>query len=95
MQGEKRMKTFNQNIEHAKKEIKALQILVDRAEELGRVPTKSDMTEEEVFLVKSMFGPLPRALELAGLKEVSEHYKQKQIRRRQKKGGKKSNIAAE
>ncbi len=34
-----------------------------------RFPKRSDLSEEEVRSVKSFFGPWPRALEAAGLKE--------------------------
>jgi len=46
--------------------------LRERALELERSPKKSDMTREEVMLIKSFFGPWPRALEKAGLKPESK-----------------------
>jgi hypothetical protein len=79
------LKELRDEISHARRKLEALRILVDKAEELGRIPVKSDLSEEESYLVKSVCGPLPRALEAAGLKEVSEHYKQKQMRRKQKR----------
>ena len=71
------MKELNKLIAHSKKRIQALTILVDKAEELGRLPMKSDLTSEELYTVKNMLGPFPRALEAAGLKEVSDHYRRK------------------
>ncbi len=43
-----------------------------KAQELGRMPKKSDFLDNEINMVKSCLGPWPRALEEAGLKEVSE-----------------------
>lgn len=40
-----------------------------KAEELGRLPKKSDFDVETVNGIKSFFGPWPRALEAAGIKE--------------------------
>ena len=80
---------FRDRIRTAEKKVKAIQLLIDMAKEKGRIPMKDDFTEDEIVLIKGMLGTFPRALELAGLKEVSEHYKQKQIRKRQKKSGRK------
>lgn len=43
--------------------------LQQKAEELGRLPKKSDFDAETVNRIKSFFGPWPRALEAAGVKE--------------------------
>ncbi|MDE6432971.1 MAG: hypothetical protein K2L07_01935 [Lachnospiraceae bacterium] len=40
--------------------------------EADRYPKKSDFSEEEVAMIKSFFGPWPRALEAAGVKEPRE-----------------------
>lgn len=40
-----------------------------KAEELDRLPKKSDFDVETVNGIKSFFGPWPRALEAAGIKE--------------------------
>lgn len=47
-----------------------LDVLRQRAEELGRLPIKEDVTGAAYF--KQRFGPWPRILEAAGLKPVSE-----------------------
>lgn len=43
--------------------------LQQKAEELGRLPKKSDFDVETVNGIKSFFGPWPRALEAAGIKK--------------------------
>ncbi len=52
-------------------------------------PKRTDFTEEEVISVKSYFGPWPRALEAAGIKEVNperlEKKKQRRIQMKRKK----------
>jgi hypothetical protein len=47
----------------------AVKILAAKAEELGRMPKKSDLSERELCFVKGVLGPFPRALEKAGLKK--------------------------
>lgn len=47
-------------------------LLQRKKEELGEPPKKSDMEEHEVAMIKSYFGPWPRALEQAGIKQISE-----------------------
>lgn len=47
-----------------------LDVLRQRAAELGRLPIKEDVTGAAYF--KQRFGPWPRILEAAGLKPVSE-----------------------
>lgn len=54
--------------------LSAIQLLQNKAEQLGRLPKKSDFTADEICLIKAKLGPWNRALESAGLKEVSEHY---------------------
>lgn len=44
-------------------------MLKRKAELTGRYPKKSDFSETEVAAIKSYFGPWPRALEAAGVKE--------------------------
>ena len=43
--------------------------LREAAQRLGRLPKKGDFDDHTVMMVKSHFGPWPRALEAAGLKE--------------------------
>ena len=51
----------------------------------GELPKKSDFTQEEIMAIKSFFGPWPRALEAAGIKEPRDgiriqHNREKRIR---------------
>jgi hypothetical protein len=55
----------------------AIALLKNKSETLiasgeQRFPRRSDFSEEEVNAIKSFFGPWPRALEAAGLKERRE-----------------------
>ena len=77
-------KGFSRTIEFAEKKQKAIDLLISKAKEVERIPVKDDFTEEQVMLVKDALGPFPRALETAGLKEVSERYKQKLARKKNK-----------
>jgi len=61
--------------------------------ESGEYPKKSDFSEEEVAAVKSYFGPWPRALEAAGIKEANPFTKKE--KRQQKRILKKRAINAE
>ncbi|MBP1560693.1 MAG: hypothetical protein J6C96_05540 [Oscillospiraceae bacterium] len=67
------------------KELKAIELLKAKYNELGRLPKKTEFVGTELTFVKSILGPLPRAFEAAGLKEVSPMYLEKLKRR----GGKK------
>lgn len=58
----------------------ALDALRRKHGELGRLPTKADFPDVERGRIKAWLGPWPRALEMAGLKEVSPRY----LRRREK-----------
>ena len=48
----------------------AIQMLIDKAAEIGRLPLKTDFKEADRARIKAFLGPWPRALEKAGLKEV-------------------------
>lgn len=71
--------------------------------EVERYPKKSDFSEKEVAMIKSFFGPWPRALEAAGVKEPREVDKKaqrqqkriaaKRIRNERRKEIKKINVA--
>jgi len=50
----------------------ALALLRNKQAELGRRPKRSDFAPEEVCFIKQKLGPFPRALEKAGLKEVTK-----------------------
>lgn len=69
----------------------AIQLLKDKANQLGRIPKRSDFESEIVCLIKQKLGPWPRALEKAGLKtpaSVSAKEKSKQKRERIRKNKK-------
>ena len=63
---------------------KALTMLYEKNTAMGRLPVKSDFEYEEVCFIKQILGPWPRALEYAGLKEVSQSYIDRQARARQR-----------
>ena len=47
----------------------AINQLIRKYEELGRIPNKADFDEVRRSQIKAFLGPWPRALEKAGLKE--------------------------
>ena len=47
-----------------------------------RYPRRSDFSAEEVVAVKACFGPWPRALEAAGLKEADPEKAEKRVQKR-------------
>lgn len=53
------------------KQIRAIEILKEKYDILGRLPKKADFAGNELQFVKSVLGPLPRAFEAAGLKDIS------------------------
>ena len=63
------------------------QFVQNTAEELGRVPTKNDLLCP--WYLKERFGPWPRFMEKAGVKEVSERRKKKleELERKRKRNG--------
>ncbi len=71
--------------------IDAIKLLQEKAKVVNRLPKKSDFTQSEVCLIKAKLGPWNRALEEAGLKEVSVHFLEKQKRVKQKRQLKKQN----
>lgn len=67
-----------------------LALLQETANRLGRLPKKSDVTEEEVARIKALFGPWPRALEAAKVKpprseERIQKTREKRIRAKRRK----------
>ena len=48
-----------------------IEILIESAEKLGRLPKKSDFQMDTVIEIKQALGPWPRALEAAGLKPIT------------------------
>lgn len=63
----------------------AIAVLRDKSEQLGRLPTRADLSPEELCLIKAVFGPLPRAFEAAGLKPPSKQHCEKLARRKIKR----------
>lgn len=60
----------------------AIELIQQKAEELGRFPRKSDFDTETAGRIKSFFGPWPRALEAAEIKEPNlERIAKKQKKR--------------
>ena len=62
-------------------------LLVKKQDELNkigenRVPKRSDFSDREIMAVKSFFGPFPRALEAAGIKEKRPDAEQKRREKR-------------
>lgn len=55
-----------------KKKEYAVKLLCEKNSLLGRLPKKSDFDPETVCFIKQKLGPWPRALETAGLKEVTK-----------------------
>ena len=56
--------------------------LREAADRLGRLPKKGDFDDHTVMMVKSFFGPWPRALEAAGLKEPDPMREEKRREKR-------------
>ncbi len=53
------------------KKLWAIGQLTDKGRELGRTPHKDDFDAVTLSRIKAFLGPWPRALEAAGLKEIS------------------------
>ena len=47
-----------------------------------RLPKRSDFSDLEVMMIKSYFGPFPRALEAAGVKQKRQGVEQKRLEKR-------------
>lgn len=69
----------------------AVEQLRKKTGELGRLPKKEDFDEKTRSRIKAYLGPWPRALEAAGIKEVSESRKRKLSQKAGLKGGKQPN----
>ena len=54
------------------KKVWAENLLRQKREELGRLPTKKDFDDVTCAQIKAFLGPWPRALEAAGLKIPKE-----------------------
>ena len=54
------------------KKVWAENLLRQKREELGRLPTKKDFDDVTCAQIKAFLGPWPRALESAGLKVPKE-----------------------
>lgn len=64
-------------------------LIKHKYDELGYLPKKSDFDVETVSMIKSYFGPWPRALEAAGVKEpnmeciIKKHEKRRRAKENQ------------
>lgn len=67
------------------KETEAIRLLKEKTVELGRLPKKQDFEDGLAGVIKASLGPWPRALEKAGLKEVSQAYLNRQARQKAKR----------
>jgi hypothetical protein len=54
-----------------------IKLIRETYEACGRYPKKSDFTEEQVSIIKSYFGPWPRALEACGIIPSKEEAREK------------------
>ena len=84
-----------------------LSLLKDKQKELNdsgvtRFPKRSDFTDYEVMFIKAFYGPWPRALEAAGIKEVrgddrlqKNREKRARAKRRLREDKKRAKAAAE
>ena len=54
------------------KKLWAVELLQNKWKELGRLPKKDDFDVVTLSRIKALLGPWPRALEAAGLKEVTK-----------------------
>lgn len=54
------------------KKLWAVELLQNKCKELGRLPKKDDFDVVTLSRIKAFLGPWPRALEAAGLKEVTK-----------------------
>ncbi|MGN0384078.1 MAG: homing endonuclease associated repeat-containing protein [Eubacterium sp.] len=67
-----------------------LNLIRQKYKEENKMPKKSDFSEYEVSMIKSFYGPWPRALEAAGVKAArttdrKEINRQKHIRAKRRK----------
>lgn len=65
-------------------------LLISKTAEIAELPKKSNFMDHEVAMIKSYFGPWPRALEAAGLKppkleEKTAKIVEKRIRAKRRK----------
>ncbi len=68
----------------------AVSELQNKQKEMGRLPVKSDFDAVTLSRIKAFLGPWPRALEKAGLKEISpERKKEISQKTNSEKGGSK------
>ncbi len=62
-----------------------ISLLQNVAEKEGRLPKKSDFSQEEINRIKGFFGPWPWALEAAGLKESKQEVRKEKNRARRQR----------
>ena len=57
-------------------------VLLQKYQEIGRLPKKDDFDDVTVSRIKAFLGPWPRALEAAGLKETKVKVPKKKKKRK-------------
>ena len=65
-----------------------ISLLQKVAEKEGRLPRKSDFSEDDVNRIKGIFGPWPWALEAAGLKESKQEARKEKNREKRQRSRK-------
>ena len=73
------------NVTTEEKKSWAVELLIEKNRELGRLPHKHDFDELSRSRIKAFLGPWPRALETAGLKEAKEKAPKKKKKRKTRK----------
>ena len=73
------------NVTTEEKKSWAVELLIEKNRELGRLPHKDDFDEVTRSRIKAFLGPWPRALETAGLKEPKSLVPKKTKKRKTKK----------
>lgn len=73
------------NVTTEEKKSWAVELLIEKNRELGRLPHKDDFDEVTRSRIKAFLGPWPRALETAGLKEAKEKVPKKKKKRKTRK----------
>ncbi len=63
----------------------AIDLLMEKSKQLGRNPKRDDFDSQTQCLIKQKLGPWPRALEQAGLKDVTKISSAEKNRKKRKR----------